>query len=160
MINYEQLGWDPATVGELDHRLLKAPTLKLRSARPGPGGDVVYSIDLRLKRPNSGELLSITEMHSLEHFLLEGFNRYLPENFISVGLMGCQTGFYLVFLNEGRAGVLCETLEKILNEILSASGVPYERIDQCGNYQNHSLEPVQTLARQVLAAKENWLDVA
>lgn len=158
MINYQTLGWNPATVGELDHRLLKAPTLKLRSARPGPGGDVVYSIDLRLKRPNTGEVLSITEMHSLEHFLLEGFNCYLPENFISVGLMGCQTGFYLVFLNEGRADVLCEILEKILNDILAASGVPYQRIDQCGNYQNHSLELSQAIAREVLAARADWLD--
>jgi len=160
MINYQQLGWDPSTVGELDHRLLKAPTLKLRSARPGPGGDVVYSVDLRLKRPNTGEVLSILEMHSLEHFLLEGFTRYLPENFISVGLMGCQTGFYLVFLNEGRAEVLSEILEKILNDILAADGVPYERIDQCGNYQNHSLAPAQAIAREVLAAKAGWLDVA
>jgi S-ribosylhomocysteine lyase len=160
MIKTQTLGWDPATVGELDHRLLKAPTLKLRSARPGPGGDVVYSIDLRLKRPNTGDVLSILEMHSLEHFLLEGFNRYLPENFISVGLMGCQTGFYLVFLNEGRAQVLSETLEKILNDILAADGVPYERIDQCGNYHNHSLAPSQAIAREVLDAKAGWLDVA
>lgn len=160
MINYQTLGWNPATVGEIDHRLLKAPTLKLRSARPGPNGDVVYSIDLRLKRPNTGEVLSIIEMHSLEHFMLEGFNRYLPENFISVGLMGCQTGFYLVFLNEGRADVLRETLEKILNDILAASNVPYERIDQCGNYQNHSLELSQAIAREALDAKAGWLDVA
>lgn len=160
MINYAQLGWNPATVGELDHRLLKAPSLKLRSARPGPGGDVVYSVDLRLKRPNSGDILSITEMHSLEHFLLEGFGHYLPENFISVGLMGCQTGFYLIFLNEGRAQALSETLEKILNDILSARAVPYERIDQCGNYHNHSLEPAQAIARAVLAAKAGWLDAA
>jgi S-ribosylhomocysteine lyase len=160
MIKTQTLGWDPSTVGELDHRLLKAPTLKLRSARPGPGGDVVYSVDLRLKRPNTGDVLSILEMHSLEHFLLEGFTRYLPENFISVGLMGCQTGFYLVFLNEGRAQVLSETLEKILNDILAADGVPYERIDQCGNYHNHSLAPSQSIAREVLDAKAGWLDVA
>lgn len=160
MINYQTLGWNPATVGELDHRILKAPTLKLRSARPGPGGDVVYSVDLRIRRPNTGAVLSITEMHSLEHFLLEGFNRYLPENFISVGLMGCQTGFYLIFLNEGRAKLLCEILEKILNDILAASGVPYERIDQCGNYKNHSLAPAQAIAREVLAARADWLDAA
>jgi len=160
MINYQTLGWDPATVGELDHRILKAPSLKLRSARPGPGGDVVYSVDLRIRRPNTGAVLSITEMHSLEHFLLEGFNRYLPENFISVGLMGCQTGFYLIFLNEGRAELLCEILEKILNDILAASGVPYERIDQCGNYKNHSLTPAQAIAREVLAARADWLDAA
>ena len=72
MINLEQLGWQAATVGELDHRTLKAPHVKLRSAIPGAGGDTVYAVDLRINLPNSTFLTS-TEMHSFEHFLLWGF---------------------------------------------------------------------------------------
>ena len=155
MIKLEQLGWDVNTVGELDHRLLKAPHVKLRSARPGDSGDVVFSVDLRINLPNS-EFLSSTEMHSFEHFLLWGFQRYMPENFISIGLMGCQTGFYLILFNEGRSDVIMETYEKILNDILVASEVPYANIEQCGNYKNHSLEMAQSLARRVLDAKTDW----
>ncbi len=158
MVNVTELGWDPRTAVELDHRLLSAPHVKLRSAVEGAKGDVVYSIDLRITKPNA-EFLSSTEMHSFEHFLLAGFRKYLPENFISIGLMGCQTGFYLILLNEGRAQKICEVYEAILNDILSAQETPYQRIDQCGNYKNHSVEMAQGVARRVLAAKSAWLRV-
>lgn len=155
MINLEQLGWEPATIGELDHRLLKAPHVKLRSAKPGAGGDMVYAVDIRINQPNS-VFLSTTEMHSFEHFMLWGFQKYMPQNFISIGLMGCQTGFYLILFNEGRADAIMEVYEKILNDILAAGEVPYANIEQCGNYRNHSLELAQALARRILKSKSNW----
>ena len=158
MVSVEQLGWEAETVGELDHRLLKAPHIKLRSANKGPQGDVVYCIDLRINQPNV-EFLSSTEMHSFEHFLLYGFQKYMPENFLSVGLMGCQTGFYLVLYNEGNAEKICNTYESILKGILSASEVPYANIAQCGNYKNHSVELAQSVARRVLDARSNWRQV-
>ncbi|OGS92928.1 MAG: serine protease [Gallionellales bacterium RBG_16_56_9] len=159
MINIEELGWDAKTVGELDHRLLKVPSVKLRSARSGDHGDAIYCVDLRIRRPNADEYLSATELHSVEHFLLEGFQRYLPANFVSVGIMGCQTGFYLGFLNEGRAETICGVLENILTDIQGATAVPYARIDQCGNFRNHSLSLAQKVAREVLATKSTWLEV-
>ncbi|MCK6540784.1 MAG: S-ribosylhomocysteine lyase [Anaerolineales bacterium] len=153
-----QLGWEATTVGELDHRKLKAPHVKLRAAAPGANGDVVYSVDLRINEPNS-VFLSSTEMHSFEHFLLWGFQKYMPGNFVSVGLMGCQTGFYLILFNEGRAQTIRDTYERILNDILIAREVPYANIAQCGNYKNHSLEMAQALARRVLDAKMNWTHI-
>lgn len=158
MKNITPLGWETGTIGELDHRLLKAPHIKLRSLTQGPTGDTVYAIDLRINQPNS-EFLSSTEMHSFEHFLLWGFQKYLPKNFISIGLMGCQTGFYLILFNEGRAEVVFEVYEKILNDILAANEVPYANIEQCGNYKNHSLELSQALARRLLSAKTSWQQV-
>ena len=158
MVNVEHLGWAPETVGELDHRLLKAPHVKLRSLTIGPTGDVVYAVDLRINEPNKS-FLSSTEMHSFEHFLLEGFQKYMPENFISIGLMGCQTGFYLVLFNEGDSEKICDVYENILRDILKATEVPYANIQQCGNYKNHSLEMAQNLARRVLEAKPHWRQV-
>ncbi len=155
MPDFAALGWDPATVGELDHRRLKAPHVKLRSANEGPRGDVVYCVDLRINPPNT-VFLSSTEMHSYEHFLLWGFQKYLPANFLSIGLMGCQTGFYLVSFNEGRCEKICDVYEQILGEILTAGEVPYANIQQCGNYKNHSLDLAQQLAQRVLDAKSNW----
>lgn len=155
MVNVEQLGWTPKTVGELDHRLLTAPHVKLRSFNTGPTGDTVYAVDLRINLPNTN-CLSSTEMHSFEHFLLEGFQKYLPQNFISIGLMGCQTGFYLILFNEGRAETICGVYENILNDILKADAVPYANIEQCGNFKNHSLELAQALASRVLGEKPNW----
>jgi S-ribosylhomocysteine lyase len=158
MVDVVQLGWDPGTVGELDHRSLRAPTVKLRSFTVGAHCDVVFCVDLRITRPNT-EVLSITELHSMEHFLLAGFLKYLPENFISIGIMGCQTGFYLVLLNEGDARVICGVYEHILNDILAADRVPFESISQCGNFRNHSLELAQNVARRILQAESDWLKV-
>lgn len=155
MVSVAQLGWPMETVGELDHRLLKAPHVKLRSFTEGAAGDVVYAVDLRINRPNL-EFLSSTEMHSFEHFLLWGFQKYMQENFISIGLMGCQTGFYLVLFNEGRADKIIGVYESILNDVLTAREVPYANIEQCGNYKNHSLELAQKLARRLLDAKADW----
>ena len=158
MVNVEQLGWNVRTIGELDHRLLKAPHVKLRSFTEGEKGDVVYCVDLRINRPNT-TYLSTTELHSMEHFLLAGFRKYLAENFLSVGIMGCQTGFYLILLNEGNAQRICGVYKSILNDMLDAKEVPYASIRECGNYQNHNLELAQNIARRVLGAESNWLQV-
>ncbi len=152
------LGWEESTSVELDHRLLKAPHVKLRSISVGPKGDRVYCIDLRVCQPNV-ETLSQIELHSFEHFLLAGFQKYLPENFISVAPMGCQTGFYLVLFNEGRAERICQVFEEVLLYIEDATEVPYANIEQCGNYQNHSLELSQKLAKRLLEAKGRWRQV-
>jgi S-ribosylhomocysteine lyase len=158
MEDLDQLGWDPQTVGELDHRQLKAPHVKLRSVSQGPAGDAVYCVDLRINQPNT-VFLSSTEMHSFEHFLLWGFQKYMPANFLSIGLMGCQTGFYLVLLNEGRAEQICGIYKNILRDVLQAGEVPYANVRQCGNYRNHSLELAQQLARRVLDSESGWRQV-
>lgn len=158
MLSLEQLGWDVQTVGELDHRKLLAPHVKLRALTRGESGDGVYSVDLRINRPNM-EYLSTTEMHSFEHFLLQGFKKYMPENFISVGLMGCQTGFYLILLNEGNAQKICDTYEAILKDILAATEVPYANIRECGHFENHDLGLAQDLARKLLDARPQWQQI-
>ena len=158
MIHVEDLGWEAATVGELDHRLLTAPHVKLRSYTEGHHGDIVYCIDLRLKRPNT-EIVPITELHSLEHFFLEGFQRYLPDNFLSIGIMGCQTGFYLVLLNEGSAEKICDVYEAVMSDILIAEKVPYTSIQECGNYLNHDLSAAQSIAHEILDSRSDWLKV-
>lgn len=158
MFRLEPLGWEAQTIGEIDHRKLKAPHVKLRALAKGANGDEVYSIDLRINRPNTG-YLSTTEMHSFEHFLLWGFRKYMPENFISVAPMGCQTGFYLILLNEGNAQKICDVYEAILNDILIAKEVPYANIRECGHFENHNLELAQGVARRLLDSKSSWRQV-
>ncbi len=158
MVDAVNLGWEPSTAVELDHRLLKAPHVKLRSITEGPKGDVIYCIDLRISKPNL-DYMTQTELHSMEHFLLAGFRKYMPENFISVGPMGCRTGFYLVLLNEGRVDAICNVYESILCDVLDADEVPYAKVDQCGDYLNHSLGLAQKLAQRLLEARASWRQV-
>jgi S-ribosylhomocysteine lyase len=158
MLDLEQLGWEANTIGELDHQKLRAPHIKLRALNTGEQGDGVFSVDLRINRPNT-EYLSTTAMHSFEHFLLAGFRKYMPQNFISVAPMGCQTGFYLILLNEGNAQKICDVYERILHDILESTEVPYANIRECGHYQNHSLESAQHVAKKVLDSKSEWRKV-
>lgn len=160
MIDFEALGWSSDTVGELDHRRLKAPSVKLRGAHAGAAGDIVYTVDLRLRRPNADACLSGTELHSIEHFLLEGYGRLLPRHFVGVGVMGCQTGFYLTLLGEGRRAVIEDALAAILEGVLVAEAVPYARVDQCGHWRHHDLARAQAVAREVLAQRAAWREVA
>ena len=56
----------------------------------------VVTYDLRMKKPNRGDLLSNGEMHSLEHMFATLIrNSRLGDKVIYFGPMGCQTGFYL-----------------------------------------------------------------
>lgn len=158
MLDVEQLGWDSRALGEVDHRNVKAPYVRLSSYSVGEHGDVVYFYDLRLSQPNS-TYLSTTELHSLEHLFLAGFRKYLPGNFICVAPMGCQTGLYLVLLNEGRADRVLSVYEAILNDILDATAVPYADIQECGHWQDHDLARAQARARTLLNSKSTWRQV-
>jgi S-ribosylhomocysteine lyase LuxS involved in autoinducer biosynthesis len=63
------------------------------------------------------------------------------------------------FFYEGHAEKICQVLENILVDILNATDVPYANIEQCGNYQNHSLELAQKLARHLLESMDRWRQV-
>jgi S-ribosylhomocysteine lyase len=154
MIDIEQLGWEPRTVGELDHRLLKAPHVKLRSCAQGSTGDVVYADCI-----NPPNVIMYHRNALLRAFPVGRLSEIYAAEFHLDWFDGLSTGFYLVLFNEGRAQTILDVYEKILNDILTASEVPYANIAQCGNYKNHSLELAQQLAQRVLDAKSNWRQV-
>jgi S-ribosylhomocysteine lyase len=158
MLDVEELGWEARALGEVDHQSVKAPYVRLSSYSIGERGDVVYFYDLRLSQPNT-TYLSTTELHSLEHLFLAGFRKYLPGNFICVAPMGCQTGLYLVLLNEGRAERVLGVYEAILNDILDSTTVPYADIKECGHWQDHDLARAQAVARSLLDSKSTWRQV-
>ncbi len=155
MKEIEKLGWDAKTIGELDHREVKAPYLRLSSFVNGENGDIVYSYDIRISKPNE-TFIKPDVMHSFEHLLLAGFRKYLNKNFICVAPMGCQTGFYLVLINEGRLEKLHSVYFNILNDIVASNNVPYSNIQDCGQYSYHDLENSKKLAKKILENKSTW----
>ncbi len=158
MVDIERLGWKTDTLGEIDHRQVKAPYVRLSSYRKGESGDIAYVFDLRITQPNT-RYLSTVEMHSMEHLLLAGFRKYIPENFICVAPMGCQTGLYLILLNEGRAEKIMDVYEKILKDILDLVEVPYANINDCGHFEHHDLNSAQQVARKLLESRSNWQQI-
>ena len=79
-------------------------------------GDAV-TLDLRFKKPNTGDLLTNAEMHSVEH-LIATLLRNAPEKdaVLYFGPMGCQTGFYFLFDNRLLS---CEGAIELLKEVFS-----------------------------------------
>lgn len=99
------------------------------------GGVITY--DLRMRKPNTGDLLSNSAMHSLEHIFATLIrNSEMADKIVYFGPMGCQTGFYLLIRNdnhEENLSLIKDTLKKVIEyngEMPGASEV------ECGNYRN------------------------
>lgn len=107
-------------------------------------GDVV-TYDLRMRKPNTGDLLSNGAMHSLEHmFATLVRNSSAGEKIIYFGPMGCQTGFYLLIRDTDHRQNL-ELVKDTLLSIMEYHGeMPGASEVECGNYRNLDL----TLAKQ------------
>ena len=103
-------------------------------------GDIV-TYDLRMRKSNSGELMTNSEIHSFEHMLATYMrNGALSDKIIYVGPMGCQTGFYvLVRMNDNER--FLEALKSALSDIINHSGEMFGKSPvECGNYINLDVE--------------------
>lgn len=105
-------------------------------------GEVV-TFDLRFKKPNTGDLLTNAEMHSIEHVIATLLrNGRAKDAIIYFGPMGCQTGFYLLF-DSRRLGD--EEAVELVKETFAAGAVfegpmPGKSAAECGNYINLDVE--------------------
>ena len=121
----------------VDHNAL-VPGLYL-SRRDGS----VVTFDLRFKKPNTGDLLSNSQMHSVEHLVATFLrNSAGKDAVVYFGPMGCQTGFYFLFdgdkLTNGQAIAL---LQAVFAQAAVYDGpMPGCSAAECGNYRNLSVE--------------------
>ena len=114
-------------------------------------GDIT-TYDLRMRRPNTDDLISNSALHSLEHLFATYIrNGALSDQIIYFGPMGCQTGFYLLVRDADNEAVLRE-VRLTLKRILAHEGPVFgaARIE-CGNYRNLSLEAAKVEAARYLA---------
>ena len=99
----------------------------------------VTTFDLRFKKPNTGDLLTNAEMHSVEHVIATLLrNSHAKDAVIYFGPMGCQTGFYFLF--DSRELTDTEAVD-LVKEIFAAGAawegpMPGKSADECGNYIN------------------------
>lgn len=117
----------------VDHNVL-VPGLYL-SRRDGN----VVTFDLRFKKPNTGDLLTNAEMHSVEHVIATLLrNSRAKDAVIYFGPMGCQTGFYFLF--DSRKLTDTEAVD-LVKEVFAAGAawdgpMPGKSAVECGNYIN------------------------
>ncbi len=99
----------------------------------------VTTFDLRFKVPNTGDLLTNAQMHSVEHIVATLLrNSEAKDAVIYFGPMGCQTGFYFLFdgaqLSEAAAIAL---LQQVFTAGAAYEGpMPGGTATECGNYIN------------------------
>ena len=128
----------------VDHTVL-VPGL-YRSRRDG----TTVTFDLRFKKPNTGDLLSNAELHSVEH-VIATLLRNSPQKdaVIYFGPMGCQTGFYFLFDGEKLSNAnAVRLLQRVFTAAAKFDGaMPGASARECGNYRNLDVE----LARRCCA---------
>ena len=128
----------------VDHTVLE-PGVYL-SRRDG----TTVTFDLRFKKPNTGDLLSNAELHSVEH-VIATLLRNSPQKdaVIYFGPMGCQTGFYFLFDGEKLSNAnAVRLLQRVFTAAAKFDGaMPGASARECGNYRNLDVE----LARRCCA---------
>ena len=113
-------------------------------------GDIT-TYDLRTRKPNSGDVMDHSTMHTLEHmFATYVRNSVISDDVIYFGPMGCQTGFYLLIRNADNSKVLKVT-KKVLSDIISHEGDVFGNSEiECGNYRTLNLQKAKDEAELYL----------
>ena len=113
-------------------------------------GDIT-TYDLRMRKPNTGDLMENSAIHSFEHmFATFVRNSDMKDDIIYAGPMGCQTGFYLLVRN-AEDDLVLSLVKKVLSDIISFDGEIFGKSEiECGNYKNLSLEAAKEEAKKYL----------
>ncbi len=103
-------------------------------------GDIT-TYDLRTRKPNTGDLMDHSTMHSCEHMFATYIrNSYIKDDVIYFGPMGCQTGFYLLVRNADNKKVL-DVLKTACKDVICHEGDVFGNSPvECGNYKTLNLE--------------------
>ena len=138
---------------QVDHDQLE-PGLYL-SRRDGE----VTTFDLRFKKPNTGDLLTNAEMHSVEHIIATLLrNGRAKDGVIYFGPMGCQTGFYL--LVDGSKVSDAEAVELVKETFAAGAAfdgaMPGYSSVECGNYINLDTELAKKQCKKYCEVIKNW----
>lgn len=121
-------------------------------------GDVT-TYDMRTRTPNGSDYMDNLTMHSVEHlFATYVRSSSIGERVIYFGPMGCQTGFYLL-IRKAKNDETLEVVRSVLSSIIAHAGVmPGAAREECGNFENLSLEAAKIECRRyldLLNSKEN-----
>ena len=117
-------------------------------------GDII-TYDLRTRKPNAGDYMSNSAMHSVEHmFATLVRNSDISDKVVYFGPMGCQTGFYLL-VRELPAKEIFELTKSILRQIIAHDGPVYgASAIECGHYENLSIDEAKKECQAYLKVLE------
>ncbi len=138
---------------EVDHRFI-TPGIYISRI----DGDIT-TYDLRTRRPNCGDFMNDSIMHTFEHlFATYMRNSDIGNRVIYFGPMGCATGFYLLVRNSEHKETLNEVI-KALEKIINHKGEVFGNSEiECGNYKTLNLESAVSEAKNYLAVLKSNMD--
>lgn len=119
----------------------------------------IVTYDIRIKRPNTDDLMSNEEMHSVEHLLATALrNSYLKDDVIYFGPMGCQTGYYCLMRVDSGFNFM-KFLKDVIVYALSFDSMPGQSAVECGNYKNLDLELGKSCIKNYLDLLDSFEDI-
>ena len=99
-----------------------------------------YTFDLRMKKPNTGDVLATDAMHAIEHIGATWLrSSRFKDQIIYFGPMGCRTGFYLLTRGLTPAEALELTVESFRFMAGFEGAVPGASEGGCGSYRDMDL---------------------
>ena len=134
---------------EVDHRYI-VPGIYLSRI----DGDIT-TYDLRTRKPNCGDFMSDSTMHTFEHlFATYVRNSEIGSKVIYFGPMGCATGFYLLIRNADHGETL-KTVISVLEQIINHKGEVFGNSEiECGNYKSLNLSAAVEEIRAALGGEK------
>lgn len=120
-------------------------------------GDII-SYDIRMKKPNAGEYLSASTMHTIEHiFATYARNSEVQDSVIYVGPMGCRTGFYLLVRDTISHEQAIALVQNAMQALADFEGeIPGNKQEECGNYLDHDLPSAKEEGRAMAEVLKSW----
>ena len=117
-------------------------------------GDII-TYDLRTRKPNAGDYMDNSTMHSVEHMVATLVrNSEIKDDVVYFGPMGCQTGFYLLVKGHKPVDVLAVVIS-VIKEALAYEGEIFgNSAVECGNYRTLSLEAAKIELKKYLEVLE------
>ena len=120
-------------------------------------GDVI-TYDIRMKEPNKGDYVSNPALHTFEHlFATYARNSKYADSVISVGPMGCRTGFYFLMRDDVSKEEVIDLVKESFAFIADFEGaIPGATRKECGNYLEHDLAGAKEVAVDMLEVLKDW----
>ncbi len=117
----------------------------------------IITYDLRMKMPNTNDLLSNSAIHTIEHLFASYVrNSLYKNNIIYFGPMGCRTGMYFIVRDLQHKNAI-ELIKQSILFILNFEGeIPGCSSVECGNYKEHSLEQAKREAKMYYDEIKDW----
>lgn len=117
-------------------------------------GDIT-TYDLRTRKPNSGDYMDNSTMHTFEHMFATYIrNSAIKDKVIYFGPMGCQTGFYLLIRNADDNESI-KIIKSVLKQIKEHTGAVFGASEiECGNYRSLNLDTAKAEAEKFLGTVE------